>query len=270
MDLKLLIADDERLDREGLARQLNWNDYSISQVFTAKDGLAALEILNQNHIDILLSDIQMPLMSGFDLLQRARAIQPNLKIVLVSGHDDFAFAKKAISLGVQEYILKPVRTEELIIIIKNLVDMIIKEAGNNHAEIDRNADHLMPSLSELKSSTEIQFIQSKEKSVNERLVNKIIVYVEEHYASNITLEKIAQDLWYTPNYLGTIFKQETKMNFSKYLMEYRIRQAAKLLQDHKLKILEVSILTGYNNIPTFIKNFKSVYGVTPSEYRKYL
>jgi len=281
MELKLLITDDETMDREGLARQLDWKEYSICEVFTAKDGLSALEILENNDIDILLSDIKMPLMSGIELAKTAKEMKPELQIVFVSGYDDFMFAKMAIQINVHEYILKPVCTKELSDCIKNLVDKIreqktmssgrvqgMQSAKENKDAVER--DNPVRKLHNLKTTTEVDYLEEHRKSRSSAVVREVISYVESNYKNNINLDKIAEIMYYTPNYLGKIFKQETELYFSDYLMEYRMRQAAILLRDRNIKILEVSMSVGYKSIPTFIKKFKSVYGVTPSEYKKYL
>jgi len=281
MDLKLLITDDETMDREGLARQLDWKEYSICEVFTAKDGLSALEILKNNDIDILLSDIKMPLMSGIELAKNAREIKPELQIVFVSGYDDFMLAKMAIQVSVYEYILKPVCTDELSACIKNLVDKVraqrailsknkqdVQSVKESKDASEENSP--VQKLHNLKTTTEIDYLERQRKSRSGSIVGEVISYVESNYKNNINLDKIARIMYYTPNYLGKIFKEETELYFSEYLMEYRMRQAAILLRDRNIKILEVSMSVGYKSIPTFIKNFKSVYGVTPSEYKKYL
>jgi YesN/AraC family two-component response regulator len=291
VDLKLLITDDETLDREGLARQLNWKDYSIREVFIAKDGPSALEILKKNNIDILFSDIKMPLMSGIELAQHALKISPSLQIVFISGYDDFTYAKMAIKMGVYEYILKPVSTEELADCVANLVERIRKQKDEQEekGQIARGFDKeeeepssLTRELQQLETVSDIRqwmkntiqtasnHLDGKRISKSGAIIEKVIAYVESNYKDNISLDKIAKSLFYTPNYLGNLFKQETKQNFSEYLMEYRIRQAAIMLRDRKVKVLEASMSVGYKNMPTFIKNFKSIYGVTPSEYRKYI
>ena len=142
MDLKLLITDDETLDREGLARQLDWSQYSIREVFTAKDGPSALEILKKNDIDILFSDIKMPLMSGLELAKYARQIHPELEIVFISGYDDFMYAKMAINMSVHEYILKPVCTDELAACTANLVEKIRKQKNHLTASLCSKSDYV--------------------------------------------------------------------------------------------------------------------------------
>lgn len=110
---RALVADDERLDREGLIRQVRWADFGIGEVLSAKNGREALAILEKTPVDLLLTDISMPGMDGLELVREVRAKNASMRIVLISGYDDFEYAQRAISLGVSAYILKPVETEKL-------------------------------------------------------------------------------------------------------------------------------------------------------------
>ena len=525
LKLQLLIVDDEKLDREGLFRQLDWAQHHISEVFLAKNGPAALEIMEQHSIDILFTDIKMPRMTGVELAQRARQRNPALRIVFISGYDDFQYMKIAIQINAFEYMLKPVnigelrscvdgivgdivnerkkRTEEsallwvadegmpllrqkfmldlifgvaddferrtaelemtiepgwmavLLIEVDNLPGFTNAELAQRMGELQRairalthpfsllevvqvEKGHLavivgasieldamegevsalaeailrsvtdsfgvtigvgntVAGLHELNASYDrsvkavlgklykgngavlyydgddeedalgsvqkidydiagcllkldlakanylldfmfdsfeqqknndrqnvqyhciniisrieiilsdlnvqmedilgnnvsligkllkfetildirqwmkniiraaIEYLAAKRTSKSSRIVAEIVAYVETKYAQDISLNAIAQILFYSPNHLGNIFRQEFGKGFGEYLTEYRIKRAAELLQDHKMKILEASLAVGYKDMPTFIKNFKALYGVTPSEYRE--
>lgn len=115
MDINILLVDDEAVDLEWLRRRVSQGvpDYSLRLAGTVNSGFAALKILEQERVDIILSDIRMPIMSGMEFARRAREIHPEIKIVFISGHEDFAYAKKAIELGAAGYLLKPVDDGEL-------------------------------------------------------------------------------------------------------------------------------------------------------------
>ena len=109
MKFKVLIADDERLIREGMANLIDWDTLGFSVCCLAANGYEALDLIQAHHPDLLLVDIQMPQLNGLQLIERAREIKPDLLFVIISGHDEFDFARKAINLGVKDYLLKPVR-----------------------------------------------------------------------------------------------------------------------------------------------------------------
>lgn len=109
--LSVLLADDERLDREGLYRQIPWSSLQVDEVRLARNGREVLELLHQKPADILLTDIIMPGMSGLELVQEAVRVCPDMKVIFISGYDDFSYAQKAVELGVAGYVLKPVETQ---------------------------------------------------------------------------------------------------------------------------------------------------------------
>ncbi|WP_042143660.1 response regulator [Paucisalibacillus sp. EB02] len=109
----ILIVDDEWTIREGLQRTVPWGDWGIDVIGAATNGYEALEILVNSHVDILLTDIRMPAMNGLELIDRCRTLFPGLKMVLLTGHDEFEYAQKAIKLGADDFLLKPTNINEL-------------------------------------------------------------------------------------------------------------------------------------------------------------
>ncbi len=107
----ILVADDEKIGRKGVHFLLNQMDEDLD-IIEAKNGKEALAYIQNHPLDILLTDIKMPFLDGIELIKEALKVQPQLKIAIFSGYSDFEYAKKALSLGVLEYILKPVNPEE--------------------------------------------------------------------------------------------------------------------------------------------------------------
>ncbi|WP_304942649.1 response regulator [Vallitalea guaymasensis] len=103
---KILIADDEFLVRVGLRTTINWEENGYIIVGEAKNGKEAIELFDKFDPDILLTDIQMPIINGLELIQILKDKKPSLKAVILTHYDDFSYAKEAISLGASEYILK--------------------------------------------------------------------------------------------------------------------------------------------------------------------
>lgn len=105
--INVLIVDDEKIEREGL-KYLISTETKEHKIFEASNGREALQILREEDIQLLLTDIKMPHMTGLELSKKAKEEQPDLQIIIFSGFSDFAFAQEAIRYGVTEYILKPV------------------------------------------------------------------------------------------------------------------------------------------------------------------
>lgn len=111
--LKMIIVDDEYLERNGLAKSMDWGNIGIEIAGLYDNGKAALNAILQNKPDILLTDIKMPIMDGLTLAQKVREIDQIIKIIFISGYEDFQYAKKAIELNASEYILKPFVLDDL-------------------------------------------------------------------------------------------------------------------------------------------------------------
>lgn len=127
MVLRLLIVDDEDLDREGLLEELDWEQYGISEVKSARTGMEAIRIMKSFEPHILMTDIKMPVMSGLQLAEKAKELFPDIKIVFISGYDKFEYAQEAVKLNAYRYLLKPLETDELIALVVDLVDHIMQE-----------------------------------------------------------------------------------------------------------------------------------------------
>lgn len=121
--IRLLIVDDERMEREGV-KYLLAQEEGEWKIYEASNGKDALQILREEEIDLLLTDIKMPHMDGLELTSRVRELYPELPVVIFSGYSDFAFAQEAMRYGVTEYVLKPVDPEEFHKIIRKTQDMI--------------------------------------------------------------------------------------------------------------------------------------------------
>src|SRR5699024_6896613 len=103
----LLVVDDEWVIREGLEHTVPWKEWNINLVQTAKNGEEALSILKEKQIDILLTDIRMPSLSGLELIKEIKKISSNMKVIILTGHNEFDYAQQAIRLQTDDYLLKP-------------------------------------------------------------------------------------------------------------------------------------------------------------------
>lgn len=131
--LHMLIADDEAEEREGVLFLLQKYQWNIDAA-QAPNGKAALEYLKNHPVDILFTDVRMPFMDGLALAKEALIVQPKLRVILFSGFSEFEYVKTAISLGVSEYILKPVNVEEFCRVIQRVSAEILA----SRSEEERN------------------------------------------------------------------------------------------------------------------------------------
>lgn len=121
---KLLIVEDEKWEREGLVEFLDWSEMDIDIIGAAANGVQGLKLAWEYHSDIIITDIKMPIMDGIEFTRKVKDILPECRIIIITGYDDFEYAKEAIKLGVYEYLLKPVKKEQLVEVLNKTVEAI--------------------------------------------------------------------------------------------------------------------------------------------------
>ncbi|MCI8623866.1 MAG: response regulator [Provencibacterium sp.] len=202
----------------------------------AENGRRALEFIQTNPVDVILSDIVMPVMNGIELARRLHEQGSGCKLVFLSGHKDFEYAQQALAYGVRYYILKPTRHKEITEIFLKLRE-----------ELDESRAAEEPLHSD-------QWVEIASR------------YIAEHYA-DASLDTLAELLHMHPFYVSKLFKQKMGRSFSDSLMEAKMRAAARLLANPALKTYEVSDQVGYTSAKNFTRAFKSFYGMTPYDYK---
>jgi two-component system response regulator YesN len=134
--IKLLIVDDEPIEREGLKAILQHGIPDLA-IELARNGKAALEMVPQLQPDLILMDIKMPGMSGLEAVERIRAMHPGIKFIMVTAYDTFEYARRAIKLGVKDYLLKPSKAAEIVETVGRVIREI--EAERREREAGRQA-----------------------------------------------------------------------------------------------------------------------------------
>ncbi|MFC0272679.1 response regulator [Metabacillus herbersteinensis] len=129
----VFIVDDEPLIIEGMKALLPWEDYGLKVVGEASNGSEALEKLGDCHVDILLTDIMMPIMDGLELISKTKKWYPDIKYIVLSGYQEFEYVKKGMILGIENYLLKPVNEQELLSTLMNSIEKLDKSSNNEKA-----------------------------------------------------------------------------------------------------------------------------------------
>jgi signal transduction histidine kinase len=139
----MLIVDDHKHLVESLATTIPWEQYGITRVYQAYSGQEALELVTQQPVDILITDIRMPVMSGLELIEAVRGLHhPATDCVLLTGYSDFQYAKRAVELQAVNYLLKPVRDEELLETIQRITARRREQQAAEHQVTQLKADLL--------------------------------------------------------------------------------------------------------------------------------
>lgn len=242
--MKILIVEDEQRAREGLKDMILSISPDYEVVGMTAYGHNALEMIPTLKPDVVMTDIKMPFMSGLDFIRLARAKKLDTAFIIVTAFADFEFAKESISLGVVEYILKPVSAEELKIAL-----LRVQNAARKEADYDwKKSCHLREQYPE-----------------SHPLVLKMLDIIENSYASKISQREMAESLRASSEYLSYLFKKNIGKNFAKFLQEYRIEQAKYLLKEGD-DPAEVSFAVGFSDTKYFNKVFREVVGMTVSQF----
>jgi YesN/AraC family two-component response regulator len=239
-------VEDEYEIRVGLSNYFPWSEIGFKIVGQFENGKQALDYILTNHVDAILCDIKMPVMSGIELAKIVCTSNINTKIVFISGYREFEYAQQAIRYGVKNYIVKPTKYSEIVEIFSEI-----------KKELDSEHHNMIQSLFESKAIYE--------ESGHGNAISAIKNYINENY-ENVTLEDVAKIVYMNPYYLSKFFKQKTGKNFSDYLTEVKMKKAAEFLKNPLYKTYEVGSMVGYKNPKNFTRAFKKYYGKSPSEY----
>lgn len=241
MGIKLLIADDEDVIRNGIAKYIQLHTDRFDKIYMATNGEEALDIIFRDKPDILLLDVQMPLKNGMEVMQEAKRAGILPCTVILSGYDEFKYCQQAMRFGARDYLLKPVRSSDILKKILELADELSDIGKPGEKELPGEKNHLVEMAKE---------------------------YMAEHYYENLTLVDVAQKVGITSGYLSTLFSQTLDKGFVDYLNELRIDHACTYLRQNYLKTYEIAYKVGFNDEKYFSKVFKKITGQSPSEYKK--
>lgn len=248
--MRLLIVDDEVLVRRGIKSLVDFESLNITAIEEAANGLEALDKFKAFDPHLILADINMPKMDGLSFSKTVKAMNPKVKIALITGYDYFDYALQALKIGVDDYILKPVSKKDIEELLRKLIQKIEEEA------LDEEKEKLISNLN-----------HDAYEGYNQDLED---VVKQEQFKSDFSLKKLSKLMGYSNNYLSSIFKKHFGMTFQDYLIHVRIEQAKILLLSTDLKNYEISEKVGFTDVNYFGSRFKKTVGMSPKEYKMWV
>ena len=251
---KVLIVEDEDIMRKGLMFMPRWQEVDCIVVGEAINGVDGLEKIQQHHPDIVIVDINMPVMDGLEMLERSIK-EYGYDAIIVSGYGEFEYARKGISLGVTEYLLKPIDYSKLYEAIRK-----IQAKRNENTKIK----HTIQQLDVEKKKFGI--LGYDEKKTGNRYVDLMIQMIHDKYHTRLTLNDISEECQMSCTYLNVKFKNATGYTFNDYLNRYRIQKAVDLLRKNQYKVYEIAEMVGFYDYKYFIKVFKKYTGSSPARF----
>jgi len=231
----ILLVDDEKSARELFKASINWDSLNYEIADEAKNGSQALALYLEKSYDLVITDIQMPVMDGLELIRKILKINPNQKIAVLSCHENFDYAKQAFRLGVIDYFIKDYITHE-----------------------------------EMKET--LLRIESPEEQPCEGIqytprIRGVISYLEDNFASDIDLFHLEKKFNIHRVHLTRQFKLETGCTPGSYIRRLRIEKAKSMLLEGQITVSEIIQQSGFRNPQSFYTAFKKIVGVTPNEFR---
>lgn len=248
--IRVFVVEDEDMVRKGIIKTLDWKGMGCTVVAEASNGKQGVDLAKELEPDLVITDVRMPYMDGVSMIKRLQEEGSKAYFILLSAHSDFEYAQSAMRVGAVDYLLKPLKDEEL----KQTIQRVF---------FPQKAEHKQQHDTEV--PTQLQF--HPKENIENKYVRQAIFYIKQHYHEEISMNTVAEYLQISEGYLSRVFKKETAYTFTNYVSFYRIVMACSLLKDCRMKVYEVTEKVGYTDTAYFSTLFKKMMGVSPSEYQ---
>jgi two-component system response regulator YesN len=258
---RVVLVEDSKLLRTGMKYTLDWDSLDCEIAGDAENGQEGLELIRRTRPDIVITDIRMPGLDGLEMIERLHAEQNGAVFIIISAYHEFTYAQRAVRYGVADYMVKPFTDEEIMETMRSACTRV--EANRQDALLRWRLETVEKS----KIITFESYLSSEEGKVKREYTQRAIQYIKDHYAENINVHLIANALNVSESHLSKVFKETMHHTIGEYLMQYRIKEACRLLQNFSYRICEVSEQVGYTDQRYFSVAFKRIMGVTPGGFR---
>jgi YesN/AraC family two-component response regulator len=230
----ILLVDDDTTVRDMIKDALE-KEYNVLEASGYSEAVEQLKY----HIDLALIDYVLPGSDGFEVLKAIRNAIPALPAIIMTGYSNENVVIKALRTEVADYIKKPVKLSYL---RRRLSEILGGEESNRNFES----------------------VDSRE----EFILDAIAVHIEENYMKDLTLNKLASMSCMNRFKFCRAFKERVGQTFISYLNRIRVKNAAELLKNRNLNITDIAFFVGYNSVVHFDRVFRTMYGISPREYRR--
>ena len=233
MSYNILLVDDDAVFRQELDDFLE--EYRIVEAGT---GDQALEILSRpNEIDLVILDVRMPGRKGTEVLPEIKERYPDLPVVMLTAYSSKNVAIASLKGDADDYIEKPVDIEKL----ESTIHRFLHEEDS---------------------------VGKSYKRDSEGKIERVKDYLERNFDKRVSLRDAADLIFLSPKYLSRLFKEITGTGFNQYRLTAKMEKAKQILAETGLTVDEISYRLGYKNMESFIRMFKKIVGMTPTEYRE--
>lgn len=244
----VLVVDDNYDMVNFLKTELS-SDYTVIEAY---DGMEAIDLLKDNHVDVILSDLMMPRMDGIELCRRVKTDRQtrNIPVIILTAKHDAGSEIEGLSRGADDYVTKPFNNDVLKVKIRKLVERSeSKPARRTTINPEPEPIEITP--------------------LDEQFINKAKKYVEENISrSDLSVEELSRALGMSRVHLYKKILKLTEKTPIEFIRILRLKRAAQYLRESQLNISEIAYKLGFNNPKYFSRYFQEEYGMPPSEYQK--
>lgn len=239
----LLIVDDELLIADGLCELLARSFSGRLNVLCRYSAAAALQVAQEQSVDILLTDINMPNVSGLELHRSMQALHPSCLVIYLTGYSDFEYARTALDQHAYAYILKGEGDDVVISIVEQALSQLPgpDPVSSPDGEVEDDG------------KDRIRFLQD---------------YIRNHLNEDLSLNRLAEFSHLHPVYLSRVFKELTGITVGDFINRTRLEKVENLLKSSRLTVLEISRKLGFATDNYFCRWFRKQTGMSPHQYRE--
>jgi YesN/AraC family two-component response regulator len=255
---RAMVVDDEKWTLMGICRTFSWEAHGFAPPEKQTDPEAALTSLLASPPDVAFVDIRMPAMTGLELIAAARGRGVASEFVILSGLQDFEYARTAMQYAVFDYLLKPLHADA--------ADRLLARLKSHLDGLDRSP-RAAAALSQVHARLVNAAAPSGEGDAADAF-SQLVNYVEANLSSPLLLKDVAARFYLTPNYVSALFRQRLDTTFSAHLNRLRVQKAQTLLRGTKMTVEEIALSCGYADAQYFSRVFRQATGETPMQYRK--
>lgn len=237
--MRILIVDDDILICENVkSKLLRVAGKDAELVCDVAHSVIEAKISMKEHApDILITDINMPGISGLTLISHAKKYYPQIRIYVLSGYDDYQLVRQAFVNGATDYLLKPVE-------LKELQEKVLNQNGTLAGESERKS------------------------KAGDFQMQSVLDYVEKNLTRELSMDEAASSIAMSYNYFSKRFREYTGYSFPEYVNLRRIERSKSYLRDPSLKIADIAYKIGYHSASTFSRAFNKYEGCYPADYRR--
>lgn len=244
--MNLLIVDDEYYIVQGIISSIRCDALGIDSIFAAYSCDQARKIIKREHIDIMITDIEMSRENGLSLINWLQEQNYTILTLILSGHQRFDYAQEAIKMHCFSYILKPVTP----------------------ALLEKELLKAMKSLTQPSTVVPTTAPNTPNESNDDEFIRKVRNYINDHLDScDLTRNSVASHVHMNPDYLSCLFHAKFHQTLNAYITIARIDRAKELLLHSSLSLNEISEKVGFTNSSYFHRQFKKYTGLTPQQFR---